>query len=54
MPFGKYKGQNMEDIPARYLLWLYEDGLRSGYSSWFLLSSLPKGRLNWRPFLFIA
>jgi len=26
MPFGKHKGQNMEDVPASYLLWLYEDG----------------------------
>jgi hypothetical protein len=22
MPFGKYKGKKMIDVPARYLLWL--------------------------------
>lgn len=25
MPFGKYKGKEMQDVPARYLLWLYEN-----------------------------
>jgi len=23
MPFGKHKGAKMEDVPAQYLLWLY-------------------------------
>ncbi len=23
MPFGKYKGDDMEDIPASYLMWLW-------------------------------
>lgn len=23
--FGKYKGQNLEDVPAAYLMWLYEN-----------------------------
>lgn len=26
MPFGKYKGRNMEDVPASYLLWLRDQG----------------------------
>lgn len=26
MPFGKYKGEKMEDVPASYLLWLREQG----------------------------
>ncbi len=26
MPFGKHKGEKMENVPARYLLWLWEDG----------------------------
>jgi uncharacterized protein (DUF3820 family) len=25
MPFGKYKGDTMANIPASYLLWLYEN-----------------------------
>lgn len=24
MPFGKHKGQDMENVPASYLLWLFE------------------------------
>lgn len=30
MPFGKYKGMAMIDVPANYLLWLYEKGLQNG------------------------
>lgn len=26
MPFGKYKGERMENVPASYLLWLREQG----------------------------
>ena len=29
MPWGKYKGQDMEDVPAGYLLWLYESDTRT-------------------------
>lgn len=25
MPFGKYKGKSMEDVPASYLLWLFDE-----------------------------
>lgn len=25
MPFGKYKGEKLIDVPADYLLWLYEN-----------------------------
>jgi len=25
MPFGKYKGYSMINVPASYLLWLYEN-----------------------------
>lgn len=28
MPFGKYKGEPMQDVPASYLAWLWRDGLR--------------------------
>jgi uncharacterized protein (DUF3820 family) len=27
MPFGKFRGQHMSEIPANYLRWLYEDGI---------------------------
>lgn len=26
MPFGKYAGQKLANIPAEYLIWLYENG----------------------------
>jgi len=26
MPFGKFKGEQMINVPARYLLWLLENG----------------------------
>jgi hypothetical protein len=26
MPFGKYKGMKMIDVPASYLLWFLENG----------------------------
>lgn len=25
MPFGKYKGEEVEDLPIRYLIWLKEN-----------------------------
>ena len=27
MPFGKHKGQPMEEVPASYLHWLWSQGL---------------------------
>jgi hypothetical protein len=26
MPFGKYKGEDMQDVPAIYLHWLWTNG----------------------------
>jgi uncharacterized protein (DUF3820 family) len=26
MPFGKYKGEKMANVPAKYLLWLHKEG----------------------------
>lgn len=26
MPFGKYKGEKMANVPAAYLIWLYNNG----------------------------
>lgn len=30
MPFGKFKGEKMANIPAKYLLWLYEQSWYTG------------------------
>ncbi len=26
MPFGKYKGEKLANVPASYLLWLHDNG----------------------------
>ena len=28
MPFGKHKGEPMQDVPASYLHWLWQNGLK--------------------------
>lgn len=33
MPFGKHKGQLMQDVPASYLHWLWNNGLKTDKSS---------------------
>ena len=30
MPFGKYKGDDLEDIPNSYLQWLSDQGIEEG------------------------
>jgi uncharacterized protein (DUF3820 family) len=30
MPFGKYKNDDIEDVPASYLMWLYEKEIAKG------------------------
>ncbi|MCB0595440.1 MAG: DUF3820 family protein [Phaeodactylibacter sp.] len=29
MPYGKYQGKAMEDVPAGYLIWLYDNARAS-------------------------
>ena len=26
MPFGKYKGEKLANVPPEYLMWLYDEG----------------------------
>lgn len=30
MPFGKYKGEKLANVPAGYLLWLFDNGKAYG------------------------
>lgn len=30
MPFGKFKGDKLEDVPAYYLLWLRDESIAKG------------------------
>ncbi len=29
MPFGKHKGKPLQDVPASYLLWLWDNGVKN-------------------------
>jgi len=40
MPFGKYKGQEMADVPPDYLLWLYENNKCYGEVRLYILDNL--------------
>lgn len=31
MPFGKYKGEKLANVPASYLLWLYDNNKCNQY-----------------------
>lgn len=45
MPFGKYKGRKMEDVPADYLLWLRDQVCRDNQVKEYIeenLSALMK------------
>jgi len=45
MPFGKYKGSKMIDVPASYLLWLYDNGLKDGDIKNYILNNMET--LEW-------
>ena len=40
MPFGKYKGEKMANIPASYLIWLYENGNYYGSVKKYIADSM--------------
>jgi uncharacterized protein (DUF3820 family) len=45
MPFGKHKGQPMQDVPASYLHWLWTEGCNNPQVSDYIkrnLSALKK------------
>lgn len=46
MPFGKYKGDRLIDIPASYLLWLYENDRAGSIKSYIEenLDAIKKGK----------
>jgi uncharacterized protein (DUF3820 family) len=50
MPFGKYKGEKMANIPAEYLLWLYENGNVYGNVKQYIKDSLEtiKAEINYQ------
>jgi uncharacterized protein (DUF3820 family) len=40
MPFGKYKGDKMTNVPASYLIWLYDNGKCSSDVSEYIKENL--------------
>jgi hypothetical protein len=45
MPFGKHKGEPMQDVPARYLRWLWTEGEIKDYSKTIPEHDIDKQRL---------
>lgn len=40
MPFGQHKGKAMANVPAQYLLWLYNKGVAHGPVGRYILDNL--------------
>ena len=40
MPFGKYKGTKMANVPATYLLWLFNNELENGNVKDYILANM--------------
>lgn len=40
MPFGKYKGDKMINVPSAYLIWLYDNGKCSGILKEYIADNL--------------
>lgn len=40
MPFGKYKGQKLIDVPASYFLWLYDNNYSYGNIKDYIIDNL--------------
>lgn len=40
MPFGKYQGTKMANVPASYLLWLHDQGQVFGAMKEYLIDNL--------------
>lgn len=40
MPFGKYQGKAMANVPAHYLLWLYNNGCNHAGVKKYIIDNL--------------
>ena len=46
MPFGKYKGEKLANVPAEYLLWLYENNKVYGGIEKYIADNLDVLRME--------
>jgi uncharacterized protein (DUF3820 family) len=46
IPFGKYKGEKIANIPADYLVWLYENSKVFGYVKDYIKENLDTLKLE--------
>lgn len=46
MPYGKYKGYAMADVPAYYLIWLFENTKCSGDVKEYIKDNMQALRLE--------
>lgn len=44
MPFGKYKDEQMSDVPEEYLIWLYGEGCKNTMIMNYIYNSFPELR----------
>jgi uncharacterized protein (DUF3820 family) len=40
MPYGKFAGKEMQDVPASYLMWLYEEKKCTGEVLTYIIDNL--------------
>lgn len=41
MPFGRHKGEKLANVPAAYLLWLYDTGKLYGELKQYVIDNIP-------------
>lgn len=46
MPFGKYKNEKMANVPASYLLWLYDNDKCNSYVKEYIEDNLDVLRVE--------
>lgn len=46
MPWGKHQGQQMQNVPASYLIWLYENDKCSADVKAYIFNNLETLRLE--------
>ncbi len=46
MPWGKYQGEKMENVPAEYLIWLYDNNKCSGEVKQYIVANLENLKIE--------